>query len=82
MVFLFSNSALKKRHWEEINDTIGVELDLESEDLTLGELLGMGVDKSMDQIQEIAGRAGAEQVGELTTRSGSYGIVLVFGGDA
>ncbi|KAF4654403.1 hypothetical protein FOL47_009992, partial [Perkinsus chesapeaki] len=61
VVMALRNSALKERHWTEIHEIIGVELDLESDELTLGALLGMGVDKSMEQIQEISGRAGAEQ---------------------
>ncbi|KAF4734436.1 hypothetical protein FOZ63_026092, partial [Perkinsus olseni] len=61
VVMALRNSALKERHWEEINEIIGVELDLESDELTLGVLLSMGVDKSMEEIQEISGRAAAEQ---------------------
>eukprot|EP00929_Paragymnodinium_shiwhaense_P066427 TRINITY_DN33321_c0_g4_i1.p1 TRINITY_DN33321_c0_g4~~TRINITY_DN33321_c0_g4_i1.p1 ORF type:complete len:3770 (+),score=1255.81 TRINITY_DN33321_c0_g4_i1:195-11312(+) len=61
VVVALRNKALKGRHWELITNLIGQELDLEDDEFTLGKLLEMGVDQHMEQIQDISGKATAEQ---------------------
>jgi dynein heavy chain len=60
VVVALRNKALKERHWAMITEMIGQELNLEAEDFTLGALLEMGVDKHMEAIQEVSGKATAE----------------------
>merc|ERR1719482_617394 len=60
VVVALRNKALKPRHWEQITEILGVELDLDDETFTLGRLLEMGVSAYMEQIQGIAGTATAE----------------------
>jgi dynein heavy chain len=60
VVVALRNKALKPRHWEVINGLIEQELDLEDEQFTLGKLLDMKVDRHMEAIQEVSGKATAE----------------------
>uniref|UniRef100_A0A0G4I0U0 Uncharacterized protein n=1 Tax=Chromera velia CCMP2878 TaxID=1169474 RepID=A0A0G4I0U0_9ALVE len=57
------NTNLQARHWERIYELIGSESQIltdEESQVTLQRLLGMGVDKYMEEIQEISTKASAE----------------------
>lgn len=53
------NPSLKKRHWEVINEVLGI-VPSEDEELTLGKLLKINAFDHAERIQEISGQASSE----------------------
>lgn len=66
VVTYLRDEALKDRHWVEIFDIIGIQLDLNNEDFTLKSLMDLNVKKDKDKLGEIALKANKEQELEET----------------
>lgn len=54
------NPALKVRHWDKIQDTIGKSISRDDESFTLGKLMEMRIFDFKEEINSVSGQAGSE----------------------
>ena len=57
VVTYLRDECLQDRHWAEIYETIGMELNLSDPDFTLQSLIELNVKKDKDKISEIVLKA-------------------------